>query len=608
MRHYCRIKQRSLIGELGILINKISSKKIKWIYHIFKFTNAFKNNHLSDSYNNIYFKQYNIERYKMINYNNNNFLFGKAIQIIEAIIFSFFHKSIKISERMLTCKNISSKKDILNEENIKFLEKEILNIIDSIKANDNELLLFIKTFILDIICCLKMLNKCPLFGKELKLLNLFNKVKNSDILAYFKKYFEIRKELEDNYNHKCKINQMHIIKNKNLILLLAKYDIKIYDINDLNFNNCICSKGFQFNDGESIDINIVMISEEFFILRKAELSYISEQMADHYHYHYVYEEVEMFLLELQYNSSNKNVQLVIHNLKLNDTIYDLDAFNKNNIICIDNKYIYFYNLVNANINLVSKIVIIGNFEPYFIIADKLNQKIILLNSYEYNLLSYNINNKSFYNKKIKGNGIITNYIKDWSKLFKILNKDTYLLSIGKTRIYLISSNYLEIISEYVLKDKFDNCFILNSMNMIFLSYNNSIIIYRYENGELNFYKKKYCKYYEKMIDIKEINDKGDHILAIQKTICKYKINLSRLYYNKYNDNFDYPFLTDRNINGYKDELDEFYKHIYEPYDSEGSDNSDESDESDDFYEIKDFGGPEEYYESDDSNNKTLYTD
>ena len=98
MRHYCRIKQRSLIGELGILINKISSKKIKWIYHIFKFTNAFKNNHLSDSYNNIYFKQYNIERYKMINYNNNNFLFGKAIQIIEAIIFRIsFSKNLIFS-------------------------------------------------------------------------------------------------------------------------------------------------------------------------------------------------------------------------------------------------------------------------------------------------------------------------------------------------------------------------------------------------------------------------------------------------------------------------------------------------------------------------------
>ena len=425
LRDYCRIKPRSLIGEFGILINKISSKKRKWIYHIFKFSKVYKNNHISDFYNNIYFKQYNIKR-DTINYYNNNLLFDKAKEIIEIIIFSFFHINI----------DILSKINIINEENIKLLEKEVLDIIGSIKSNDNELLSFIKTFILDLICCLKILNRCPLFGKELKLLYLFNKVKINDIFMYFKKYFEIRKELDDNYNHKCIIDQMHIIKNKNLILLLVEYDIKIYDINDLNFNNCICSNKILFNKLIG-DIKIVMISDEFFILRSACLSYRE------------YISVEMFLLELQYNSSNekKKVQLIIHNLKLNETIYDLDVINKNNIICIDNKYIYFYNLVKINMNLISKISIFGNFYPYFIIADKLNQQIILLHSYEYNLLSYHIDNQSFYNKKIdvkKQN--LSDYFRDWSKLFNILNKDTYLLlSINILKLYLISSKYLEII-------------------------------------------------------------------------------------------------------------------------------------------------------------------
>jgi hypothetical protein len=255
----------------------------------------------------------------------------------------------------------------------------------------------------------------------------------------------------------------------------------------------------------------------------------------------------------------------------------------------------------------------GNFYPYFIIADKLNQQIILLHSYEYNLLSYHIDNQSFYNKKIdvreqNFEDYFRDFIRDWSKLFKILNKDTYLLSIDKNAIYLISSKYLEIITEYDLKDDFDKCFILNNMNMIFFSFNNRIIIYKYENGELNFYKKKYCKYYEKMIDIKGINEKGDHILAIQKAICKYSINISRLYYIKYNDNLDYPFLSDDNINGYKDELYEFYKHKYSPYESNGSNNSDESDESDEsdkFEEFEDLDNSEEYDESDDSNNDDI---
>ena len=76
LRNYCRIEPRSLIGEHGILINKISSKITKWIYHIFNFTNTFKKNHISNLYDNIYFKECKLKTYHIIN--NNNFLFDKA--------------------------------------------------------------------------------------------------------------------------------------------------------------------------------------------------------------------------------------------------------------------------------------------------------------------------------------------------------------------------------------------------------------------------------------------------------------------------------------------------------------------------------------------------
>ena len=344
-----------------------------------------------------------------------------------------------------------------------------------------------------------------------------------------------------------------------------------------------------------------MISDEYFILRKANIFNIEDRNADHYHY--VYKKVEMFLLELQYNSSNKNVQLVIHNLKLNDTIYDLDAFNKNNIIFIDKEYIYFYNLVNTNMNLISKISIIGNFDPYFIIADKLNQQIILLNSYEYNLLlSYNIDNKSFYYSKINVKKNFRGFIRDWRKGFKILNKDTYLLSINNNSIYLISSKYLELICEYDFEYKFDNYFILNNMNMIFFIYKSHIAIYKFEKGELNLYKKKNCKYYEKMIDIKNINDKGDHILAIQKVICKFKVNISRLYYIKNNGNLDYPFLSDDNLNGYEDDLYDYYEHKYVPYKYEEYEEYDEYEESDESSESEEFFVSYGYSNPEESNN------
>ena len=184
LRNYSRIEPRSIIGEYGILINKISSKKKKWIYKIYQFTNAFNKNHISEFYDNIYFKKCYTKKYNFIN--NNNFLFDKAKEMIETIVNSFLYININLKQRIpISNFNLSSNKNILNEENIKILEKEILDIISSIKFNDKELLFFIKTFILDLICCLKILNKNPLFRKELKLLYLIDKVKNSDILFYF---------------------------------------------------------------------------------------------------------------------------------------------------------------------------------------------------------------------------------------------------------------------------------------------------------------------------------------------------------------------------------------------------------------------------------------
>ncbi len=71
-------------------------------------------------------------------------------------------------------------------------------------------------------------------------------------------------------------------------------------------------------------------------------------------------------------------------------------------------------------------------------------------------------------------------------------------------------------------------------------------------------------------------------------ICKFKINLSRLYYINYNDNLDYPFLSDDNTNKYKDELHEFDSDVSEKLDdSNKSDNSDELDESNESDESND---------------------
>ena len=89
---------------------------------------------------------------------------------------------------------------------------------------------------------------------------------------------------------------MHFIPNKNLILLLTKYDIRIYDINDLNFNYCICSTKISFKKNVFFDIKIVMITEEFFILRKSELGRIKEPNTNYVQF--INRNVEMLLLEL----------------------------------------------------------------------------------------------------------------------------------------------------------------------------------------------------------------------------------------------------------------------------------------------------------------------
>jgi len=177
----------------------------------------------------------------------------------------------------------------------------------------------------------------------------------------------------------------------------------------------------------------------------------------------------------------------------------------------------------------------------------------------------------------------------------ILNKECYILSFYE-KIFLISLKYLEIIATYNLH--FNLHFNIKS---VFVSSNSNIIlmfkklreekmtmpIYKLYKKELKFVgKKEYNN--KKIIDIREINEKGDHILLTNSYLnFNFKNGekkISKLYYIKninkknnknikkdysmfkmkkenYNENY---FLNDNDDNDYDEEYYFYYSDDFSP--------------------------------------------
>ena len=154
------------------------------------------------------------------------------------------------------------------------------------------------------------------------------------------------------------------------------------------------------------------------------------------------------------------------------------------------------------------------------------------------------------------------YKNDEIELYEFFNFYDLTTHEFKKVIYLeekVSAKYMEIITVYEMNYIYWNLYVLKNLNRIFIIDNKYLTIYTFQDKELKLIKKKFI-IKEKIIDIQEINNKGDHIIAT---------NSSKIYYFKGNiDNNkkikeNYSLLEDITIiqkvnNDYDNNDDEYY--------------------------------------------------
>ena len=159
-----------------------------------------------------------------------------------------------------------------------------------------------------------------------------------------------------------------------------------------------------------------------------------------------------------------------------------------------------------------------------ILVDKYNKQIIIYYSistdsyFYYDNIYYigiyyigiNFYDNDFNLKKIinyEENG--ERFIKNAS--MKILNKEYYILF--HIKILLISAKYLEIVNVYEMNFNFSSNFVLNNSNRILLLNKEEMRVYKFYQNELKYVGKQiYIN--NKIIDVIEINEKGEHIIIM----------------------------------------------------------------------------------------------
>ena len=316
----------------------------------------------------------------------------------------------------------------------------------------------------------------------------------------------------------------HLIKEKNLALLILDNNIGIYNIYD--YQNEPFSLKLYYND-----IKICQINSGFFAILKRET---------------------LIFLEIEYDYENKPIKISIPkiinlvNFSKNYDHYYYNYFdyyyNDNDIEYIGKNHLIYLDLININENLLlfsfekkdnSLIIkseylqkLFGIEKKYItqIFSDKDNNQLALVINDKYYNNFYYVEKKSLYFYDMnelddKGkNCKIKKVLKmKWSYLLlQIFNKDYYFCH-NKYELYLISSKYLEIISIYKNYPftSWDFILIFNSTKtkMIFF-YNiyrkKSLHIYEFTNNK-KFKLLFNCRHKRKVIDKKIIISKKKHI-------------------------------------------------------------------------------------------------
>ena len=388
-------KMKNINKKLDIFSSDYLYKNRAYYVYYFNFNNIFKKYHISKLYDKFILEKCNINKKNipddLNNYNNTIFKDGR--KSIEFIFKHFFQKNLNIQS-------------VCNDEILEQIEKEVNNLVF---PKEKKILNIAKTFILDIICLLKILKINPLFSNQL--ITPKNEGEKefffdeNNLLFFLKNYFEIREELEDDKFHKTIFDHIYIIKEKNLILLISDFQIRLYDINDINFNNCICliNINIRNRDKRHRIKKFLKLDNELFILlfgNKYNYDNDDEIIDDINVYNLTDDDFkwrdDIWLLKIEHNALNKSgyLQIIIPSLLIEMMsrygLNVLDVINGDNLICFKNDYFYLekrnfyfyiFKKIKYDFQLRLKIELNQQHSCYDleIMADNINHQIILYN-------------------------------------------------------------------------------------------------------------------------------------------------------------------------------------------------------------------------------------
>ena len=371
----------------------------------------------------------------------------------------------------------------------------------------------------------------------------------------FNFYNQNIKNCEPLIEHKLNLyyigEKYHLIKEKNLALLILGDNIGIYNIYD--YQNEPFSLKLYYSETKICQIN----SGFFAILKRETLIFLEIE------YDYENKPIKISIPKIIYLFNfNKNYEHYYYN---NDN--DIEYIGKNYLIYLEpiniEENFLFFSFEKKDNSLIIKnehsTKLFGIEKKYItkIFRDKDNNQLALVIKYYNNyyndenifLYFYNMNELQDKEKKCKIKKVLKMKGKsNWH--LKILNKDYYLCH-NNYELYLISSKYLEIISKYKnYPFKFwDFILIFNNTktNMIFF-YNIyrkvSLHIYEFTNNK-KFKLMFNCRHKRKVMDKKIIIYKKKHI------------KLSKL-----DDKFLYSNNNDKNIEDSDDDDSEYYSEDY----------------------------------------------
>lgn len=482
--------------------------------------------HISEIYNQIKIIESSIfiEKKEKYNKNNLNSFIKSTLPTIRKIISNYFSS---YSNLFIIYKNEFSDEEydenaseFFEENDIEKMKKNISNL-KNYKISE-KIVQNLKIFLLDILHFVLLIKKCPCLDKLIFPDIYYDKGEFGEVS--FKLYLSIQEELKihflPGYDYQKNIIYKVIpILEKNVFLLAFIDKIKILDI---HLKSYIFSIKAKISEAKIYKIS----SEDFIVFKEINNSIPYEN--------------QLQFMKIKYNSENKPVELyetyllekdIKSNIKYK--IKDAEVIDDKNIICtdLDNRIYFLKKNENKKFYIYKEIkeMNIPRKSCVYFLSDKINEQVIIY--------SDNINDLLFYDLDINLKKNMKNFHD--IETVQILNENVYLLKTSES-IIIISSKYLEIIFQYKIDIECNKILMLrHSGNFLILTERSDHSFYfRFINNELKFLGQK-CYDENKYIDVKEINENGDHIVFTNQNLVlnKKKYNFPILYFYKKDKNF-----------------------------------------------------------------------